>query len=333
MKVNVSKTKFIVINGKDEDKRDLVIDGMSVKRCAQYTYLGSPFADGGSTSDSIKINATSRMCQALKFVSFCQKNNDIPFCVKKKVFDAAVMSSFLYGCESWLEGNIKPMENLYNMCIKHLLGVRKNTNNDLCMVELGCPPLKALVKQKQAKFFKSMRTDRENMADDPLNLMLSLTIDSNISTGKYIKSIIETEIDYECEALNLVIQRVNNSESSKCIYYKTINPDMKVHGVYDSKSNLNEIERLSWTKMRLSAHSLAIETGRWNRRGRGRLPIDQRLCQCGQVQTERHVIEECVMSQHLRDFYHYNSLNNLFLETNDLSKTLQFVHSVLNVYK
>ena len=86
-------------------------------------------------------------------------------------------------------------------------------------------------------------------------------------------------------------------------------------------------------KMRLSAHSLAIETGRWNRRGRGRLPIDQRLCQCGQVQTERHVIEECVMSQHLRDFYHYNSLNNLFLETNDLSKTLQFVHSVLNVYK
>ena len=26
------------------------------------------------------------------------------------------MSSLLYGCEAWLDGNIKPMENLYNMC-------------------------------------------------------------------------------------------------------------------------------------------------------------------------------------------------------------------------
>ena len=62
------------------------------------------------------------------------------------------MASILYGGESWLDGNIKPMENLYNMCIKHLLGVRKTTNTDLCMIELGFPPLKSLVKQRQRKF-------------------------------------------------------------------------------------------------------------------------------------------------------------------------------------
>ena len=100
MKVSATKTRFIVINGNEEDKEDLVIDDMCVKRCSHYTYLGSPFADAGSPSDSIKFNANSRMCQVLKFVSFCQKNNDIPFFVKKKVFNAAVMSSLLYGCES-----------------------------------------------------------------------------------------------------------------------------------------------------------------------------------------------------------------------------------------
>ena len=124
MKVNVSKTKFIVIIGNVEDKQDLVVQGMHVKECKYYIYLGSPFASDGLTSSSIKINANIKMCQALKFVSFCQKN-DIPFYVKNKVFHAAVMSTILYGCESWLNGNIRPMENIYNICVKHLLGVRK----------------------------------------------------------------------------------------------------------------------------------------------------------------------------------------------------------------
>ena len=84
MKVNVSKTKFIVINGKEEDKQDLIVDDMCVKICTHYVYLGAPFSNVGTTSDSIKINANIRMCQALKFASFCQKNNDIPFFCKKE---------------------------------------------------------------------------------------------------------------------------------------------------------------------------------------------------------------------------------------------------------
>ena len=124
MKVNVSKTKFMVINGTVEDKNDLIVQDMCVKFCEYYVYLGSPFSSDGLNSSSIKINANIRMCQALKFVSFCHKNNDIPFYIKKKVFHAAVMSSILYGCETWLNGNIKPMEKIYHMCItiKHLLG-------------------------------------------------------------------------------------------------------------------------------------------------------------------------------------------------------------------
>ena len=68
MKINVSKTKFMVINGSIEDKNDLIIQDMCVKMCKYYVYLGSPFSSDGLTSSSIKINANLRMCQALKFV-------------------------------------------------------------------------------------------------------------------------------------------------------------------------------------------------------------------------------------------------------------------------
>ena len=39
------------------------------------------------------------MPHVLKFVSFIKKNNDVPFRVKQEVFDAALMSSLIYGWE------------------------------------------------------------------------------------------------------------------------------------------------------------------------------------------------------------------------------------------
>ena len=333
MKVNVSKTKFMVINGTAEDKNDLIVQNMIVKVCKYYVYLGSPFSSDGLNSSSIKINANLKMCQALKFVSFCLKNNDIPFYVKKKVFHAAVMSSILYGCESWLNGNIKPMEKVYNMCIKHLLGVRKNTTNTLCLIELGLPPLKALVAQRQRHFFKKMWAERGNMIDDPFRYAIFLTKNSNNSTSRYLNDLIDNDFDDIGQAMNSLYQEVNNSQKSKCTYYKEINPNMDVHNIYMLKSTVNELERISWTKLRLSAHSLAIETGRWNRRGRGILPREQRLCQCGLIQTEQHVIEECSLSQHVRQMYNLTSLVDLMSEREDYQEACHIVHTILDIYK
>ena len=162
------------------------------------------------------------MCQALKFVSFCLKNNDIPFYVKKKVFNAAVMSSILYGCESWLDGNIKPMENIYHMCIKHLLGVRKNTTNSLCLVELGLPTLKALVIHRQRKYFKIMWDERRNMIDDPFSHALNLVKNSNTATARYVNDLITKDVDDIGQSLRRIQEEVNTnrSQSSKNTYYK-----------------------------------------------------------------------------------------------------------------
>ena len=225
------------------------------------------------------------------------------------------------------------MENLYNMCNKHLLGVRKTTNTNLCLIELGLPPLKALIKHRQKKFFKCMWTERRDMNDDPLSFVLNLVMDSRISTRKFIKDLLESE-NYDISvASNKLIQDVISSDSSKCIYYLVINPDMKVHAIYNTKVRLNELERMSWSKLRLSAHSLVIETGRWNRRGRGHLPMEQRLCQCGLVQTERHVVEVCTMSQHIRNIHGVRSLENLLLEIDDYSKVCHIAHTILEIYK
>ncbi len=84
--------------------------------------------------------------------------------------------------------------------------------------------------------------------------------------------------------------------SNTLVFHKTINPELTVHDIYTKDVKVINIERLSWTRLRLSAHSRAVEKGHWNRCGWGRFPKEERLCSCGQVQTETHIAEDCLTS-------------------------------------
>ena len=109
--------------------------------------------------------------------------------------------------------------------------------------------------------------------------------------------------------------------------YKEMNPDLTVHDVYTCRHGVREDHRISFSRFRLSAHWLAVEVGRWNRRGRGRLPLEERLRPCGMVQTEDHVINECPFSQHIRDTYGLIGLYNLFCGTFESATVCSIVNS------
>ena len=82
----------------------------------------------------------------------------------------------------------------------------------------------------------------------------------------------------------------------------------------------------------MSGHTLVVETGRWTRRGQGRLPLAERLCRCGEVQTERHVMEQCVLTQHYRHRYAFHTLEDLFVNfTNNV--ICGIIYDVLIIYK
>ena len=188
---------------------------------------------------------------------------------------------------------MKPINKLYMWCIKKLLGVRKTTRNDLCLLESGYPPLVSLVKAKQRKFFRKMWIERHDMPDDPLIYVLNQCMYNNTSTSRLLHDFVNNDVDDVEKAFEDLKASVILMESPKAQLYRALNPQMSVHPVYAARPGVNELERISWSRLRLSAHSLAIEQGRWNRRGRGRLPIEERICICGEVQTEAHVFESC----------------------------------------
>ena len=71
-----------------------------MKHATSYVYLGSPFTENGSMKSVITLHVKSRLKDLNKFRLFCNKNETMPYKYKKKVLEAVIMSSLLYGCET-----------------------------------------------------------------------------------------------------------------------------------------------------------------------------------------------------------------------------------------
>ncbi len=153
MMINEKKTKFFVINGDRCDWENLVVENTRVVYTDRYVYLGAWFADSGNMDDVITLHEVQSEALVNKFAIFCAANSQVPYICKKKVFDAAVVSSLSYSSESWLINNTKGIEKQYNKLIKCLFVVRKNTNVNLCMLETCIPPFSCVIYKKRKHFY------------------------------------------------------------------------------------------------------------------------------------------------------------------------------------
>ena len=245
------------------------------------------------------------------------------------------MSALLYGCESWFNGDLKPINKIYNWSLKQMLGVRFTTCNDVCYLESGYSPLSAIIKSKQRKFFTKMFDVRTNMFDDPLGYVLKLVLSSRYNTKTYLNDLINNpgfnDNQYESDKLKNSI-RISES-SRRLVYFKIINPKLDVHSIYSTKHTICEVHRIYFTRFRVSSHSLAVETGRWNRRGRGRLPLEERLCSCGSVQSEEHVVSFCPVSQHIRTAYNFTYITELLSDSFNDTDRCKIIYEILKLYE
>ena len=168
MTINESKTKFMAINNAEEDKAKIVSHGVTVKYCASYIYLGAPITDDGSYNSVISSHVKHKMRHVVKFYSFLNRNPDLPFVMKERVAEACVMSTLLYGCETWFCTAYGILESLYMRIVEALLAVRDTTCNEVCLFESGMTSLKARINVKRETF---LNQKFKALADhDPLKI-------------------------------------------------------------------------------------------------------------------------------------------------------------------
>ena len=261
---------------------------------------------------------------------FLETNKNAPFVVKKTVVDACFNASLLYGCEGWL--GVKPsptLNSMYMKAIKMMLGVRQSTPNDTCLIEAGYPSLEAAVRQRQRKFLKQMTDERKDLNDDPLMFTLDLTERENVSMHRYLSGVLGEEGDIVENDIRLRKERIQSSQRTRATTYCQMNPELAVHPIYSSNDAVDDDFRTAFTRFRLSSHRLKIETGRW-----ARIPQERRLCQCGAVQTEKHVLCECVLVRDIRLSYGNDTVDfDEFLSTPKSKQQLVMVKKILDFYE
>ena len=127
--------------------------------------------------------------------------------------------------------------------------------------------------------------------------------------GIYLQNLLQIEGDPVENELRLVKQRVTeNLDSSRRLTYKLLNPELVVPDIYRKSNFVPEHHRIAYTRIRLGSHRFRIETGRWSR-----IPRERRLCNCGHIQDEDHVLLKCTLLSDIR--MRFASLNYMTLES------------------
>ena len=312
MQINEKKTEFMVVNGSTRDRENIVVNGMTVKHCTKYVYLGVIILENGSAASMLKAHVADKKKHLNRLIIFLSRNHDAPFFVKRKVFDAAFSSAILYGCEAWLDVSLKPLETMYMSAVRRLLDVRRSTPTLTCLIEAGIPSLEAVVRHRQSKFFQCIFDQRKDLEDsDPLMHTLSFMRQNNPVLYTNINELMQ--LDLKCDLKSDYDQlcsklRQSAPEKTKHRLYLSMNPDLSVHPLYKRVDSAHAIEdnlRISFTRIRICSHKLRSETGRWNG-----TPPELRLCpHCtDSVQDEEHILQ-CPATVAIRNNFDISTTN------------------------
>lgn len=346
LRVNLKKTKVVIFNktGKLLKSFQFHYNNKLVDIDKSYCYLGIIFTCSGSFTEAIE-----HLCnQAQKALFKLKQKGELLSHIKTafKLFDTLILPILGYCAEIWLPYFCKELTEgkLYNLCdklhieklhlkfCKYLLGVHRKATNTAVRAELGRYPLLitflghaikywlTLCNSKKPSFVKTAYLDLYNTMDYFSNwassiktiLVLSNMPEVWLNQGslyrhKIVKLIKKT---YSDKYLILWLEDMN-SDDSKLRTYRSFKSNIAVENYLLSTNDVHS--RREFTKLRISAHQLHIETGRYTRPRK--TPLDERICHyCngGHIESEQHFILSCSFYLDERNsfFSNLNSFSN-----------------------
>ena len=292
--------------------------GTRLENVCQYKYLGFIVTPSGE----IKTGLEDLRVRALRAITKIRKALGPLF--QKDVWNTIHLYNYmvrpilLYAADFW--GCLKhpkdsPIEKVQLSFFKQLLGVRKQTSTNAVLLELGSYPLqlraiKASVKNweriKQSNCNKLLIAAYTEATNEKLPWITSIreVFDSNEMLQTYLSNEIETRESHLPHMLlfNRMIGTFNQKaldgikDSSKLKLYSCLKRVTRPEKYLSSITNIKH--RVDLTRLRLSSHSLHIETGRHT----STKPEDRicTLCNTGAIEDEIHTLIQCRMYDDIR---------------------------------
>jgi hypothetical protein len=361
--VNLDKTNAMIFSKKKHDMAQLCFyyNHSTVRLVYEYKYLGIIFTYNGK----LKYAAEQLADRARK--AFYAIKHSLPFYEKLsvktllKLYSTLIEPIILYGSEIWIaDFNINinncdqlPFEKIQHLIFKDILGVQKKASNLAIKYELGAFPICLKAFHSMFKYYKRLKNySNENGIKNPI-LMAAILEDDNLygtdrnenwqGQLKRLKNKLNiSSLDINESAFNnflknhyinnvdMQLQNIEFTKSGKLLFYSKIRKNYELQDYL--KFPIVKTVRSKLTKLRISAHPLQIETGRYSR---PYIPRESRFCLFCKtvVEDELHFLYDCFMYKDIRKqfqpFNVHNSNDDISRETHckTLCNPVNVVHA------
>ena len=340
--VNLDKTNIMIFSNKkvSASQYGFYYNHFLVTQTYEYKYLGIIF-----TYNGILRQAAEQLADRARKAYYSIKSS-LPYSCKLsvktllKLYHSLIEPILLYGAEIWISDfnvNINkcdnlPFEKVQHLILKDILGVHNKASNLAVKYEVGELPVCFKAFTSMFKYFSRLNNHNQpnnieneiliaaKREDDILNNsgskvswqkpihklkqkldLPTLEIPKNVFVNtlqNFYKKNVFTELD-----------NIKTSNSGKLLFYSQIKDTSKYELQDYLKFPIQKPIRASLTKLRISAHPLEIESGRYQKPLK---PKDTRFCQTciTLVEDEYHFIYECPVYHSLRLKF-YPAFSNL----------------------
>ncbi|XP_052255506.1 uncharacterized protein LOC127861165 [Dreissena polymorpha] len=321
LKVNTSKTKIMVFRkrGRLRQNEAWTYDGQIIETVDNFNYLGTVIHYTGSFTFN-QEHLVGKALKAMNTLLYKCKMYDLKPKTLCQLFDAFVGSILNYASEIWGFTKSKEIERIHLKFCKRMLQVRLNSCNACVYGELGRYPLYINRFIRMLKYWFKIRLSDNIILQTVYNMNVVECHKGNINWVSHIKQLLN---DYGygyvfnnpssvcvnsfiCQFRNRLIDTFKQewfgtlSNSTVLDMYRVFKPTI----VYESYLDLLPRSlRTQFVKLRISVHSLRIQTGRY---GRNNIPRNERYCVCcnsRDIEDEFHFVCICPCFSVLRQKY------------------------------
>ena len=324
MEVNLDKTKVMLIQkqksrAKSKRNKPWKIGDKELKECTSYKYLGVTLKSNGSFSEHIDKIKEKALKSYFSLISKSKEWGGFQPRLFLYLFDHTIAPILHYSSEIWSFNDWPKLEILHLKACKYALGVRSSTTTDAVYAELGRVSLQCQRHINILNFFTRLSSlDSRRYASKAFSMLKK---DADHGHYNWVSYAHDLRVRYEiqqsdtCSIIKYKIIKHFQSEvlhglSEHITYNRKLNlyASFKMH--YKFECYLDYIPdftvRRSLAKLRLSAHNLQIETGRFSKT---KTPRDERFClYCKSkniltVENEIHFVLACPLYKEERRLF------------------------------
>lgn len=319
--VNVQKTKIVIFRngGKIHNNERWHLNGEPIEVVDSFTYLGLLLQYNGkfnNTQKQLASQGRKAMFSLKSKTSQLYLNTETML----SIFDTYIASILNYGCEIWGMHAANDIEKVHLEYIKFVLSVKKNTNTAIVYFETGRLPMKTIRMFRIFKFWFKLLQSQSCILQSCYKMLYN-ECESSLAPAENWVSVIKNKlfeiglghIWYEQEYIHcatyfpLIKQRIIDhftqqlveqiNSSSRCYFYKHIIDQFSLQ--YYLTKSIPSTYKKQITRIRLSSHRLAIESGRHTN-----VPKERRLCKfCSDIEDEFHFVLKCQQYREIRVKY------------------------------